>query len=224
VAFCGISTGIFGYPLYDASHVACRTVRKWMDNPENLAKVDRIIFCTFLPKEEVCYNDLLLKYFPPVRDPEFVAEYTKQKQAYTSPSESESDVEVDEDENENENDEDQNEDEDEDEDETIVTENNIEMTIKQDMDQLDQANKDSAPPLIFGKASIQPGFRELVITIPANGFQVQWSTVHYMVTPRGSYSQLFVKSELKERQFTVATADQDRTAAVHFDWILHGGE
>jgi O-acetyl-ADP-ribose deacetylase (regulator of RNase III) len=75
VAFCGISTGIFGYPLLEASIIACKTVRKWMENPENLAKIDRIIFCTFLEKERVCYQHLLVKYFPVVEDTEFIQNY-----------------------------------------------------------------------------------------------------------------------------------------------------
>ena len=35
VVFCGISTGIFGYPLYPASHIALRTVRDWMEKGNN---------------------------------------------------------------------------------------------------------------------------------------------------------------------------------------------
>jgi len=31
VAFCAISTGIFGYPLNPATHTAMRTVRKWLE-------------------------------------------------------------------------------------------------------------------------------------------------------------------------------------------------
>ena len=38
-ALCGISTGIFGYPLYKASTVACRVVRQWLESPSNQKKV-----------------------------------------------------------------------------------------------------------------------------------------------------------------------------------------
>eukprot|EP00027_Filamoeba_sp_ATCC50430_P002488 CAMPEP_0168556936 /NCGR_PEP_ID=MMETSP0413-20121227/9151_1 /TAXON_ID=136452 /ORGANISM="Filamoeba nolandi, Strain NC-AS-23-1" /LENGTH=395 /DNA_ID=CAMNT_0008587921 /DNA_START=145 /DNA_END=1332 /DNA_ORIENTATION=- len=64
VAFCGISTGIYGYPLYKASHVACKVIRDWLEIPENRDKVDKVIFCTFLAKEEVCYEQLAQIYFP----------------------------------------------------------------------------------------------------------------------------------------------------------------
>jgi len=67
VAFCGISTGIFGFPLYPASRIALETVRKWLEKDDNKNKVDLIIFCTFLPKEKVCYEELILEYFPLVR-------------------------------------------------------------------------------------------------------------------------------------------------------------
>lgn len=63
-AFCGISTGIYGYPLYAASHVALKTVRRWLNQGDNRTKFDRIIFCTFLAKEEVCYDELMPAYFP----------------------------------------------------------------------------------------------------------------------------------------------------------------
>lgn len=39
VAFCGISTGIFGYPLYPASRIALEVIRKWLDTGDNSSKV-----------------------------------------------------------------------------------------------------------------------------------------------------------------------------------------
>jgi len=65
IALCGISTGIYGYPLYAATHVALDTVRKWLENEENRNKVDVIVFCTYLEKELVCYQKLMPFYFPP---------------------------------------------------------------------------------------------------------------------------------------------------------------
>lgn len=65
IAFCGISTGIYGYPLFPASHVALFTIRKWLDNVDNRKSVDRIILCTFLEKELDCYEKLMPLYFPP---------------------------------------------------------------------------------------------------------------------------------------------------------------
>jgi O-acetyl-ADP-ribose deacetylase (regulator of RNase III) len=65
VAICGISTGIYGYPLYAASHVALKTVREWLEDKDNRKKVDVIIMCTYLDKEMVCYQKLMNYYFPP---------------------------------------------------------------------------------------------------------------------------------------------------------------
>eukprot|EP01119_Soliformovum_irregulare_P017361 TRINITY_DN5144_c0_g1_i2.p1 TRINITY_DN5144_c0_g1~~TRINITY_DN5144_c0_g1_i2.p1 ORF type:complete len:421 (+),score=115.36 TRINITY_DN5144_c0_g1_i2:52-1314(+) len=84
VALCGISTGIFGYPLYDASHVALRVIREWLEVPENLAAMDLIIFCTFLDKEIICYNKLMPMYFPPegMDTQQIVAKYQEVIQSY----------------------------------------------------------------------------------------------------------------------------------------------
>jgi hypothetical protein len=64
VAFCGVSTGIFGYPLYPASRVALKVIRNWLEKDDNKDKVDSIIICTFLDREKKCYRDLLKEYFP----------------------------------------------------------------------------------------------------------------------------------------------------------------
>jgi len=71
VCFCGISTGIYSYPLYAASHVALKTIREWMEVPENRDAVDMVIVCTYLPKEKICYDKLFPTYFPPCPDPGF---------------------------------------------------------------------------------------------------------------------------------------------------------
>ncbi|KAJ7371049.1 O-acetyl-ADP-ribose deacetylase macrod2 [Desmophyllum pertusum] len=69
VAFCCISTGIYGYPIYDASCVALNTVRKWLEHEDeegnkNADLVDRIIFCVFLGGDLDVFNHLLPIYFP----------------------------------------------------------------------------------------------------------------------------------------------------------------
>jgi len=71
VALCGISTGIFGYPLENASRIACETVRQWLEDESNRNCVDRIIFVTFLDKERICYQRLLQEYFPFEEDIEY---------------------------------------------------------------------------------------------------------------------------------------------------------
>lgn len=64
VAFPCISTGVYGYPNESAAHVALNTVREFLETPENADKVDRIIFCLFLPQDVSVYERLLQEYFP----------------------------------------------------------------------------------------------------------------------------------------------------------------
>ena len=64
LALCGISTGIYGYPVQLAAHIALSEVRKWLDVPENRKKVDRIIFVTFASVETLVYQLLTHTYFP----------------------------------------------------------------------------------------------------------------------------------------------------------------
>lgn len=69
VAFCCVSTGIYGYPIFDASSVALKTVRKWLEfkdeeGNKNADRVDRIIFCVFLGGDLEVYQHLLPRYFP----------------------------------------------------------------------------------------------------------------------------------------------------------------
>jgi hypothetical protein len=68
IAFCCISTGIFGFDLRKATHIALNTVRQCLEKKENRDKFDRIIFVTFLPKEQKIYNELTPIYFP-LREP-----------------------------------------------------------------------------------------------------------------------------------------------------------
>ena len=56
IAFCCISTGIFGYPLTRATHIAMDTVRRWLDTGDNRTKVDKIIFVVFLDHEKAVYG------------------------------------------------------------------------------------------------------------------------------------------------------------------------
>eukprot|EP01103_Thecamoeba_quadrilineata_P019021 TRINITY_DN753_c0_g2_i1.p1 TRINITY_DN753_c0_g2~~TRINITY_DN753_c0_g2_i1.p1 ORF type:complete len:800 (-),score=196.58 TRINITY_DN753_c0_g2_i1:92-2491(-) len=74
IAFCCISTGIYGYPNDKAAHVTLKTVRKWLHNKANASKVDRIIFCVFMEKDVKLYEHLMPQYFPPVEDTKKVKE------------------------------------------------------------------------------------------------------------------------------------------------------
>jgi O-acetyl-ADP-ribose deacetylase (regulator of RNase III) len=54
IAFSALSTGVYGYPSGEASWVALETVRKFLEG-ETASKLDRVIFCNFLEKDEVAY-------------------------------------------------------------------------------------------------------------------------------------------------------------------------
>ncbi|CAJ1058726.1 ADP-ribose glycohydrolase MACROD1 isoform X1 [Xyrichtys novacula] len=62
VAFPCISTGIYGYPSEQAVHEALATVREYLN--EHHDKLDRVIFCVFLPKDYELYLQNLPLYFP----------------------------------------------------------------------------------------------------------------------------------------------------------------
>lgn len=54
IAFPAISTGVYGYPGWEASHVALGTVRAFFDEG-HADKFDRVVFCTFLEVDENYY-------------------------------------------------------------------------------------------------------------------------------------------------------------------------
>ncbi|KAG9061989.1 O-acetyl-ADP-ribose deacetylase macrod1 [Linnemannia hyalina] len=65
IAFCCISTGIYGYDNKNAAEVALKTVRDWMDSHPNEAReIERVVFCVFLDKDVQIYETLLPRYFP----------------------------------------------------------------------------------------------------------------------------------------------------------------
>ncbi|KAM4586750.1 ADP-ribose glycohydrolase MACROD1 isoform 4-T4 [Fundulus diaphanus] len=64
VAFPCISTGIYGYPPEQAVHEALAAVREFLDAHHD--KLDRVIFCVFLPTDKELYLHNLPLYFPPV--------------------------------------------------------------------------------------------------------------------------------------------------------------
>ena len=63
VALCCLSTGIFGFPLENAAHVAIGTVREWLEKNKD-KEVDTIVFCVFGEKDLAIYFELMRHYFP----------------------------------------------------------------------------------------------------------------------------------------------------------------
>lgn len=56
IAFCCISTGIFGFPQREAAEIAVRTVRRWLDETDSDMTV---VFNVFGDKDERIYRELL---------------------------------------------------------------------------------------------------------------------------------------------------------------------
>ncbi|XP_054999104.1 ADP-ribose glycohydrolase MACROD1 isoform X2 [Sorex araneus] len=61
-AFPCISTGVFGYPNEEAADVVLSTLREWLEQHKD--KVDRLIICVFLEKDQSIYQQKLPHYFP----------------------------------------------------------------------------------------------------------------------------------------------------------------
>lgn len=55
IAFSALSTGVYGYPSGEASTVALETVRTFLEEEDKAEKLDRVIFCNFLQKDEDAY-------------------------------------------------------------------------------------------------------------------------------------------------------------------------
>lgn len=62
IAFPSISTGVYGYPIQEATTIALTTVRKWLEENREL---DRVIFCVYSKVDEEVYEDILPTIFPP---------------------------------------------------------------------------------------------------------------------------------------------------------------
>ena len=58
VAFCCISTGVFGFPQEEAAEIAVRTVREWLDTHEDAGIA--VFFNVFGDTDEAIYRSLLL--------------------------------------------------------------------------------------------------------------------------------------------------------------------
>jgi len=57
IAFCAISTGVFGFPPAPAARIALTTVADWLD--EHPTRLDRVILVSFNPAAEAIHHELL---------------------------------------------------------------------------------------------------------------------------------------------------------------------
>ncbi|KAI6782757.1 Macro domain-containing protein [Emericellopsis cladophorae] len=64
LAFCAISTGVYGYPQDDAAQVACEQVRKFIET-EDGQQLDSVIFTTFTTPDVEAYDKAVPQFFPP---------------------------------------------------------------------------------------------------------------------------------------------------------------
>ena len=59
VAFCCISTGVFGYPQAPAAGVALRAVRQWLSKAENDSAMDLVVFNVFADRDLDMYSAMM---------------------------------------------------------------------------------------------------------------------------------------------------------------------
>jgi O-acetyl-ADP-ribose deacetylase (regulator of RNase III) len=62
VAFCGISTGVFGYPKTPAARTAVNTVADWLDH--HPGRLDRVIFNVYADDDHAAYTHALTEGTP----------------------------------------------------------------------------------------------------------------------------------------------------------------
>jgi len=63
VAFPSISTGVYSYPIVDATRIALNSVRTFLDS-EAGTKLERVIFVVWSDKDREVYESLIPEYFP----------------------------------------------------------------------------------------------------------------------------------------------------------------
>ncbi|RSH94778.1 hypothetical protein EHS25_004584 [Saitozyma podzolica] len=61
IGFSSISTGVYGYPIRDATHVALDTVRQFLETDR---RITRVIFVVFSERDRNVYQGIMPLYFP----------------------------------------------------------------------------------------------------------------------------------------------------------------
>ncbi|KAJ7178559.1 hypothetical protein C8R43DRAFT_463885 [Mycena crocata] len=69
IAFPSISTGIYGYPIEDATHIALDLVRRRLEDPATCSALERVIFVVWSNKDKEVYENLIPEYFPSTEEP-----------------------------------------------------------------------------------------------------------------------------------------------------------
>ncbi|KAM6504452.1 hypothetical protein JOM56_001395 [Amanita muscaria] len=64
VAFPAVSTGVYGYPIRDATRIALDEVRKYCEAGLG-EKLERVIFVVFTDIDNTAFKSLIPEYFPP---------------------------------------------------------------------------------------------------------------------------------------------------------------
>jgi O-acetyl-ADP-ribose deacetylase (regulator of RNase III) len=59
IAFPAVSTGVYHYPSIEAAEAVILEVKQFLLRSENVGKLDRVIFCNFLPKDVDAYESLI---------------------------------------------------------------------------------------------------------------------------------------------------------------------
>ncbi|KAL3710913.1 hypothetical protein TMatcc_004710 [Talaromyces marneffei ATCC 18224] len=65
IAFSAVSTGVYGYPNEAAARAVLDEVDKFLREGDNVSKLERVIFCSFMPADVRAYERYLPAYFPP---------------------------------------------------------------------------------------------------------------------------------------------------------------
>lgn len=68
IAFSCLSTGVYGYPSFEAASLALEVVREWLlkDEEANEGKgLERVVFCVFEEKDLRAYTELIPYARPP---------------------------------------------------------------------------------------------------------------------------------------------------------------
>ncbi|GMS80025.1 hypothetical protein PENTCL1PPCAC_2200, partial [Pristionchus entomophagus] len=77
IAFCCISTGIYGYDNEDAARTVVKFLWKHLSKEENAQKWDRVVLCLFMDIDKKCYKHYITKL---IQDPNFFDEKEEEKE------------------------------------------------------------------------------------------------------------------------------------------------